>query len=209
MMKNFLRNSVLLLAPVCIFGLAACDSRDDVVGTWQGTATRIDDITAAVDGSMSTTIEFAGENGKQSDRSGKITITALLDANQPVSSSDSSLMQAYEVSVAATASITGDWTYEDRDDDDIIVSLDPESLKVRVDPDGVTFSQDILTGKERPVLDSLTAATAAVWTRSLTAAMRIEFGKYQKISDVKVKKNILSCEIDDRDYSFRRVGAQQ
>ena len=158
---------------------------------------------------MSTTIEFAGENGKQSDRSGKITITALLDANQPVSSSDSSLMQPYEVSVAATASITGDWTYEDRDDDDIIVSLDPESLKVRVDPDGVTFSQDILTGNERPVLDSLTAATAAVWTRSLTAAMRVEFAKYQKISDVKVKKNILSCEIDDRDYSFRRVGAQQ
>ncbi len=209
MMKKFLHTSLLLLAPVFVAALNSCDSRDDVVGTWQGTATRINDITAAVDGSMSTTLEFAGENGKQSDRSGTITITALIDANQPVSSSDSSLMQAYEVSVAATASITGDWTYEDRDDDDIIVSLDPESLNVRVDPDGVTFSQDILTGNERPVLDSLTAATAANWTRSLTAAMRIEFGKYQKISDVKVKKNILSCEIDDRDYSFRRVGTQQ
>lgn len=209
MMKNILRLPLLLLAAAFVASLGSCDSRDDVVGTWQGTATRIDDITAAVDGSMSTTIEFTGENGKQSDRSGTITITALIDANQPVSSSDSSLMQAYEVSVAATASINGDWTYEDRDDDDIIVSLDPESLNVRVDPDGVTFSQDILTGNERPVLDSLTAATSAAWERSLTAAMRVEFGKYQKISDVKVKKNILSCEIDDRDYSFRRVGTQQ
>lgn len=209
MMKNILRLPLLLLAPAFVASLASCDSRDDVVGTWQGTSTRIDDINAAVDGSMSTTIEFTGENGKQSDRSGTITITALIDTNQPVSSSNSGLMQPYEVSVAATASITGDWTYEDRDDDDIIVSLAPESLNVRIDPDGVTFSQDILTGNERPVLDSLTAATSAAWKRSLTAAMRVEFAKYQKISDVKVKKNILSCEIDDRDYSFRRVGAQQ
>lgn len=112
----------------------------------------------------------------------------------------------YQVDVAATASIRGRYVAEDDDDDDILLHLDPSTLQVNVDPAGVTFSENILTGLQRPTLDSLTMQTVDAWRVLITSAIRDEFYKYQKIDDIKVHHgDMLSCEVADRDYTFRRV----
>lgn len=82
--------------------------------------------------------------------------------------------------------------------------LDAKSLAVNVDPHGVTFSNDILTGTQQPMIDSLSNATASQWQKSIAKAMSDQFNQLNKISDIKVSNGIMSCEIHDRDYTLRR-----
>lgn len=198
---NKLITSLLSVAAVAAF--SSCSKHPQIEGTWTGTPTRIDNISAACDASATMSISFTQD--EESDQSGEITISALIDANQSVTSNTDGIDQPYEVSVAATAVISGHWSYEDKDDDDILISLDPSSLQVTVDPNGVTFSNDVLTETQQPLLDSLSSANAEAWKKSIAKAMSERFYDMNKISDIKIRNGILSCEIHDRDFTFRRV----
>lgn len=182
---------------------SSCDTRPDITGTWAGTPVHVNDISAACDASSTMSMTFSSDNNKS--RNGVVSISALIDANQPVDSSESVIDSSYEVSVAATASISGIWSFENDDDDDIVISLDHKTLDVNVDPHGVTFSSNLLTGAQQPMIDSLSTVTAAQWKSSISRAMENEFFKLQKISDIKVNNGIMSCEINDRDFTFRKV----
>lgn len=190
---------------LCIAAISSCSRNDTITGSWTGTATRIGNIPDAADASAVITMSFDDAN-TAADKGGDVMLSAIIDVNQAVSSPNAVIDEPYEVSVAATATISGRYVFEDRDKDDIILSLDPSTLQVNVDPAGVTYSQNILSGKQRPQLDSLTSTTIARWRIEITKAIRDEFYKYQKISGIEVHHgNILSCEIDDRDYSFRKA----
>lgn len=193
---NFLALSVLMLA--------SCNSNPDISGVWVGTPMHLDNIGAADQASATMTFIFANDS-VAGHECGTVKISALINAEQAVSAQNSTVDAPYEVSVAATAAIDGRWSYEEKDDDDIILAFDPQSLQVRVDPDGVAFSENLLTGSQQPVTDSLTTATAQAWTKSVSTAMSDTFHSISKISDIKIKNGILSCEINDRDYCFRRV----
>lgn len=184
--------------------LTSCDNRPDISGVWVGTPVRIDNIAAADQANATMTFVFTNDSSSKSD-CGEVSVSALIDVNQAVSSSDSFIDSPYEVSVAATVAIDGRWTYEDSEYDDIIIVLDPQTMKVRVDPHGVTFSDNILTSSQQPVADSLSNATAEAWTKSISAAMSVKFHGISKISDIKINNGIMSCEINDRDYTFRKV----
>ena len=76
-----------------------------------------------------------------------------------------------------------------------------------VDPDGVTYSSNILTGTPTATLDSMTAATADHWRVILTPVMRDIFNRYTVIDDIEVHHNdMLRCEIAKKDLVFSRVG---
>ena len=199
-LRNFL--TLLLPATAAIVAFSSCDRHPDVIGTWTATPTRIDNISAACDASATFSISFTeSENNAEC---GDVLISAVIDANQPVEAEESTLDQPYEVSVAATAIISGKWSYEKDDDEDIVVTLDPTTLTVNVDPNGITFSNDVLTGTQHPMLDSLSNSTASAWKKSITKALGERLFQINKISDIKVSNDIMSCEIRDRDYTLRR-----
>lgn len=199
------RFKISLFAASLLTGLAfsACDSRPDIAGTWTGTPSRIDGITAAAEANATMSLSFS--NADRQNKNGDIFISAIISATQPVSPEHQSVDIPYEVSVTSTAVISGHWSFEPGDDDDILITLDPSTLKVDVDPDGVTFSSDILTGVQQPTVDSLSVATAAAWKKSINHAMQQKFYDFQKISDIKVHNGIMSCEIHDRDFTFRKT----
>ncbi len=199
-----LKKLIALTLPVAaLAALTSCANHPEIEGTWTGTPTNIDNISAACDASATMSISFSID--ENANDNGEVIISALIDANQPVSSSTESIDQPYEVSVSATAVITGRWAYEEHEDDDIVITLDPSSLKVNVDPNGVTFSSDVLTETQQPLIDSLSRTTADNWKKSITKAMSERFYDINKISDIKIKNGIMSCEIHDRDFTFRRV----
>lgn len=203
-MKHLSTTALCVLATASI-ALCSCDNRPDITGTWNGMPTRINNISAASDANATMSITFMSDNpGKKADN-GQLLISALIDANQPVSGENSIISAPYEVSVAATATVSGHWTFEEDDDDDVIISIDPQSLQVNVDPHGVTFSSDLLTGVQKPQLDSLSTATAEAWKKSIGQAIGNEFYAINKIADIKIKNGIMSCEINDRDLTFRKV----
>lgn len=202
MKKASLFNCSILALTAALF--TSCDNRVDISGIWSGTPSRIDNIEGADMANATMTLVFSNDSVDNSKDGGRVFISALIDANQAVSSEDASIVSPYEVSVAATATITGTWSYEYGEDDDIIIVLDPQSLHVDVDPRGVTFSNDVLTGMQQPLVDSFSNATARTWTKSISSAISDKFYSFSKLSDIKINNGIMSCEINDRDYTFRR-----
>lgn len=138
-----------------------------------------------------------------------VTISAVIDATQPVQAGSlAGFNDPYEVSVAATASISGRWSYEDKDDDDILIYLDNKTMQVNVDPNGVTYSQNLLTGAQQPTVDSLTTVTVERWRSAIRNAASKQFFDFTKLDDVKVVNDILTFEVGKRDLTFHRTGVQ-
>lgn len=180
-------------------GMWSCERKADFIGQW--TAENPQDITASVPSASRATsvvtINFTLNDSEKGGRGGSVLLTGEVSASQPVEPNES-FDQGYEVNIAATGSLAGTWRYEDDDDDDLILSLDPSSLVVDIDDNGVTFTQNLLTGAQQPMIDSLTQATAEQWKVELTRALSKEFSRYTKLDYVEVNKDgVLSFEISN------------
>ena len=141
-------------------------------------------VNGASDASTTVTLDFVPDQGRKG--TGTLNISAVINAEQAVKGAVDAVVEPYEASVAATASITGRYAVEDRDDDDLVVSFDPTSMDVNIDPSGVTFSENAITGMQQPTLDSLSRATSQHWRTALTPAIREVFNRYRRIEDIKV-----------------------
>lgn len=191
------------IALAFIIAVTACSRGDRFAGQWQGNPERLIAVNGASDASTTLTLDFAPEQSHRG--TGTVNISAVIDVEQSVRGNVESDLIPYEASVAATASISG--RYATEDDDDIVISFDPTSMEVFVDPSGVTFSENAISGMQQPTLDSLTRSTAEHWRAALTPAIREVFNRYRRMEDIKIHHdNIMSCEVADRDYTFRRTG---
>ena len=199
----------LLITAAVLLGfsvaVSSCQGEAKYIGMWQGNPEHLVSVPGANDATITVTLDFS-PNAEQRG-TGIITLNATIEATQSVTNVMTSLDQAYEANIAATASIIGNYVRADDDDDDVLVTFNPTSMQLNVDPAGVTFSNNILTGVPEPMLDSLSQATAAHWKTALLPAVREVFNRYRKIDDIKVHHgDMMSCELADRDYTFRRVG---
>ena len=201
-----LNNILIAGAALGMLALASCSKNDAFIGSWQAMtpADITDMLPSAANGTALTSVTF----GHDADgKGGDVELTALVEASQPVVENPG-LEAAYEVSVAATATVNGRWAYQPGEDDDLILTLDPASLTVNVDRDGVTFRQNRLSGVQDPVTDSLTDVTVTLWKQQITDAMRREFSRYNRLEDVKVKdKTTLKLEVQnpEQDLYFRKI----
>ena len=187
-----------------IAAVSACAHTDRFAGTWQGNPERMDNVPGVADAVSTITLDFAPDATDKSK--GIVDIMAVMEVSQAVAGIAEDTNVPYQANITATATISGQYT-SDHEGEDLLVSFDSSSLKVNVDPSGVSFSENIITGTERPVLDSLTAATADRWRVILSSAIRDRFNSYRRIEDIKIHHgDMLSCEVDDRDLTFRRVG---
>lgn len=196
--------TLAVLGAICV--ISSCSRTQSLAGAWEAAPERIV-VADASDATSTVTLDFTPVENRRTP--GQVSLTAVIELHQGVGTSSGSIEQPWEVSVAATASATGTYIYEDGDDDDILITIDPSSLTVTVDPDGVVYNDNVLTGAETSSLDSLTAATAARWRVLLTPALREQFNQYRRMDDIKVHHNsMLTAEISDRDVTFRGVGRQ-
>lgn len=186
--------------------VTSCAKKDEFVGSWQST-TPIDissELPAAANGSATMSVIF----GPDTMKGGDVTLTSLVEASQAVVPNPG-VDEGYQTNVAATATVSGRWEYEHGDDDDLVLTLDMSTLKVDVDPTGVTFRQSREDGEQMPVTDSLTTATANMWNMQITHAMRIQFSRFGKLDDVKVGKDgMLKMELDNPDTHLTFMRAE-
>lgn len=195
--------SAVLAVLVSVIVVTSCSKTGRLSGEWEGVPERID-IPGASNATAAVTIDFSSSDSRAG--SGNVVLSAVIELQQPVAA-DNPFNQAYETSIAATASVSGRYMVEEDDGDDIMILFDPSSLQVTVDPNGVTYSGNILTGTPRAQLDSLTTATADHWRVVITPVMREIFNRYTIIGDVEVHHNdVLRCEVAKKDLVFSRVG---
>lgn len=189
--------------------MVSCSGNPKFVGQWASTApySMARDLPVSI-ADAQLTLDFG--IGEESTSTGPVTLSSVIDLTQPVEA-DTTFSQAYEVSVTANSTVTGTWLLAD-DDDDVVLSFDMSTLSVSVDTDGVAFSQNLLTGAQQPVLDSLTTVTAQRWQSLLTAAVKRQLADFAELDDVEVSDNgnILTFEIKtdakhDRKLTFNRL----
>lgn len=194
---------------IAVLGLIACVSScsktDNLPGSWQGNSERLTNIHGVSQASSTVNLDFSAidENTGQ----GRLDLMAVVEISQPIAANSGAITVPYVTNITATATATATYVYEEDSDDDILVSIDPASFQVNIDPDAVTFSENMTNGTEKAILDSLSTVTADKWRVIIAGAVRDQFNKYRKIEDIKVHhSDLMSCEVEDRDLTFRRVG---
>lgn len=182
--------------------VTSCSKADRLAGLWQGEQQRLTDVQNVADATSVMTIDFVpGTNGAEN----KADFSAVIEVEQPVNALEG-VDANYAVNVTAVATINATYVNEHGEDDDYILTFDPSSLQVTVDPSGVSFSENLLSGMEQPAVDSLTAATAEQWRVALTPVAREEFYKYRRIEDVEVHHaDVMTLELGKTKLTFHRV----
>lgn len=175
--------------------MTSCESAsklsNDIQGSWSGAPERL----IAGNSTPSSYIPVLTFT-KTGNTEGNVNINASISLSE---SSDNGA----SISAAGQSTISGTWTATD--DDEIYVNLDPTTLNVIVDPDAVTMSSNNITGVNDVATDTLKTAMIPAIKEHMTSAIRYHLLNMGKIDDIKIKNGIMTCEIGEKDYSFRSV----
>lgn len=203
------RTKLALALSALILMLGSCDKTPDLAGTWEGNAVRMEaprhnDNTAPattakiLNTQIATNLTFIPDNNDA--KKGTVEMSSDIDVIDYVPFNNTA-DSPYELNLAATSVATG--FYRVIDDDEIVVAIDNNSIKVNIDPDAVSYGSNVLSGVQTPAVDSIMPAVVNRYNTLLLSEVRNYYNRFNKIEDIKVKDNIMSCEIGDRDYTFR------
>lgn len=187
-MRKILTGAIALATII----LGACSDKsklaNEIEGSWAGTPERLGDDQS---GTMTIQEIFSFiKNTNSAD--GTINIQANVEVLEPEAAGDE-VVSAYATSAAAVASAQGSWTLID--DDEIVISIDPATIQVTVDPRSLVESDDLLTDTPVPTLDSLSTAKMGEIKLLVTTEVTKRFSELNHLDDVKVKDNRLKFEI--------------
>lgn len=135
--------------------------------------------------------------------SGSLDITSLISSMSQMGETGG-FIEPLSLSASASVSIHGTWTAVD--DDELSVSLDMNSLNVKVDPAAVVVTTDVLNDKDTPQVETMKSALCDRITAQLKQQMMSRYGELNQLDDVKVKDNVLKFEVGKKDYILTRQG---
>lgn len=188
-----------------ILGLSSCDSRQtlakDINGSWSASPDKITETEFMTTG----VIRIVDFIKAPSQAGGDLTLSALVSVTSQIPPTDS-ITQPVNMTASGVASIRGTWAAHD--DDEIIVVLDPETFTVQVDPSAVVLNVNTLTGENTPDLAAMKPGVVEMVRSQINTAVRNDFFSIQKIDDIKIHDNMMSCEINHRDITMRRQAAE-
>ena len=209
---SVIKTQIAVAAAVVVLCLAACSRLANIEGTWNGAPVRYEQPTApgavGSDGAVATNVSTQIATNMtfvpdaQKSGAGTVEFMSNVDVINTVPF-EGKLVDPFEINIGATAVCTGTYHFEDQDD--IVIAIDPASIKVDIDPQAVNYSENIATGQDAAQIDSLRPALVRQYTRQLLPLMRDYYSKITRIDDIKVKDGVMSCEINDRDLTFRRA----
>lgn len=184
-------------------GMSSCNEAaklaNNIEGTWSGAPERfIDDPTGTATVIESTT--FAVDS---TGKGGDMIVVALVSSTGQVQGS-ASIMQPISISAAAKAEILGKW--QAIDDDEIHVNLDPRTLTVSVDPEGVVLTTNLLDGAAQANVASIKPQVAESVKGQVAHALQMRYASIKKIDDIDIKGNVMEYEINHKEYTASRQG---
>lgn len=208
--------SMIAGAALLTGGLTACTGAqglaDRISGSWQSEPAPI-----ASDASGITTMTDLWTFTPESEGAdqGSLTITSMTSVEWPLDAAATDTIapssDAYAVSLSAKVAITGTWEVSSHDpDDELLVTLDPKSLSVAVDPAG-----EALSGNGNPVvLDSIPAPIFNAARAEILKIARGRFFPINRLEDVEFKADKVEFEVpstipghDEVKITLRRVDA--
>lgn len=190
-----------IAAAMMMIGLSSCDGRQtlakEINGSWSASPDRITE-TATMSTGVIRIINFVRT---PSEAGGDLIMSSLVSVSSQLPRTDS-VAQPVSMTASGIASIRGTWAAQD--DDEIIVVLDASTFNVEVDSSAVVLSSNYVFNESTSDLATLKPSAVEMVRNQITQAVRDDFFSIRKIDDIKIKDNMMSCEINDEDFTMRR-----
>lgn len=204
--KLFLFASAVTIAAAA--GLSSCNSDSSLarslVGEWSGTPENIADNNA-ITATLIESLTF-GEPSMTDKTTGELTVNGIVSATTQLVA-DTTLTEPVTVSAGAIVSVSATWKVID--DDEVIVTFDPSTFKVSVDPEAVTVNNAISMPDGQARIEALKPGFCEMIKTGVTQALAPRYTGSRHLDDVKVKKGaLLKFEIADVDYTFTATPKQ-
>ena len=197
-MKKILQ---LIPAIALVLMASSCDSKSklakDINGTWASSPERLSDNV----GNSSSIIRILEFDKLPDKNGGTLIMSGLISVNSALPQGDA-IDNPISFTASGVATISGEWTVED--DDEITIFLDGSTMKIDVDPDGIVLDYNVLTGTSAPDTTTVKPVLAQMVKKAISGGVETKFFNARKIDDIKIKDNMMSCEIDDYDITLRR-----
>jgi len=200
------KNIFRIAAIISVIIFSGCNEKAklarQIEGTWTGTPTAQNRQTTGIPETTTTkTIRF-DIGPKKTD--GKLHIEELVSISY---SKFTDLAEGHTplLSISASGTISADGTWTASDDDEIIIYIDPQSIKAEVDTSSVALGYDTLSPNSTADIAAIKPAATEDIRQKLIAFAGTEFSNINKIDDIKVINDIMSCEIGNSDLTFKRL----
>lgn len=194
--------AVALVSMASVF--TSCESKTklakQIEGSWTATPERLSDDNV-VSATAVRIFDFLPDTSTPVTN-GQLVMSSMITITNAATNPGDSIMQHYEMTATGVATVTGSWTAID--DDEVMVNVDPSTLNVRVDPEGVEINVNAITGQTVSVPDSLKPAFAESIRAQIRVLVEKQFFGFSKIDDISIKDDFMKMEINHHDYSLRR-----
>lgn len=200
----------LTLLGALSFSLVSCDETahlaKELPGSWGGTPENFTD-NASVTATIVETLDISAnpEQTAKGNRGGELTVVGMLSAGTQIVG-EVGLVEPLGLTVSGRSTIIGTWTVID--DDEVVVSLDPSTLDVSIDPDAVVVN-GVISEINGPRIDSIRPSVASTISQSIKMALANRYSAVRRLDDVKIKGPLMKFEIGHTDYVFTRQNAAQ
>ena len=197
-----------LMSAIVALGLSSCDENarlaKELHGTWAGTPENVTDNTA-ITATLIETYSFtdAAQTMSKGAYGGDISITGMISCSTQILA-DSTIIEPVTLTASAVSTINGTWTVID--DDEIAVSLNPQTLVVTMDPEAVSVANNVVTNNDNPSIEKLRPGITATLRDGIKHTLSMRYASIRQLDDIKIKGPLLKFEIGMNDYVFTRQG---
>ncbi|MDE6266879.1 MAG: hypothetical protein K2M07_05975 [Muribaculaceae bacterium] len=190
-----------LAAILIILGFSSCDSRQslakNIKGSWTSAPDKITDT-----GTMSTgVIRLMDFIKTPSEAGGDFIMTAMVSVSSQLPMTDS-VAEPVSITASGIATIRGTWAAHD--DDEIAVVVEPGTFDIQVDSSAVVLSSNYLFNEKTSDMATLKPSAIEMVRNQIRETVQNDFLSIRKIDDIKIYDNMMSCEINDVDFTMRR-----
>lgn len=185
-----------LLAGVFMMTQTSCDSAsklaEDIDGSWSSAPEM---LANTPDGLITGVDNFVFS--KTASTSGTIMIATMISVNRELPVNHDS---TEPVSLTASAKATVQGTWMAADDDEIKLIIDPTSIQVEIDPEGIVAVPNLITEVVAPTTDSIPPALASALKKEILKVMTAKYIGLSQMDDVEIKDGRMKYEIDNTHY---------
>lgn len=201
-----LKQIILTLSAVAVaVSLNSCDSKkkiaEKIEGTWATEKPEYISVPGALDATSTTFMQFMVEPMVVDPLGGSVLITANFEASYVAPKSDL-VVQPYSITPSGIVSVEGQWYV--KDDDEIMINLNPSTFTVKVDPETVVLNDNVLTGENFSTIDSIKPILLSQVENGISGIYKTKLLNIREMDDVKIGDYKLKCEINDVEYHFMR-----
>ncbi len=192
-MKKF---AFALLAAGALIAQTSCDSAsklaEDIDGSWSSAPEM---LANTPDGLITGVDNFVFS--KTASTSGTLMIATMISVNRELPL-DNESTEPVSLTASAKATVQGTWTAAD--DDEIQLVIDPASIKIEIDPEGIVAVPTLITEVDAPTTDSIPPALAAALKKEILKVITAKYVGLNQMDDVEIKDGRMKYEIENTHY---------